>query len=116
MLQIKEIPPRPESFDGALCLFELASGVGEAEIRTKFGDAVVACELEKTPAVVRFASHEAAMEAKRQGPSGLCEAMDTLYNERSYDGRQGEADRDDDQGRGWCAGHRPITLLWIARS
>ena len=24
-----------------------------------------------------------------------------LYNERSYDGRRGEAERDDDDGRGW---------------
>ena len=28
--------------------------------------------------------------------------MDTQYNERSYDGRTGEEERDDDEGRGWC--------------
>ena len=25
----------------------------------------------------------------------------SVYNERSYDGRSGEAGRDDDDGRGW---------------
>ena len=37
VLQIKEIPPRPKEFDGALCLFGLAAdGVNEAVIRSAF--------------------------------------------------------------------------------
>ena len=35
--------------------------------------------------------------------TGLCAGADTLYNERSYDGRQGGEGFDDDNGRGWYA-------------
>ena len=33
VLQIPEIPVRPSEFDGALCLFDLAEGVGIAKVR-----------------------------------------------------------------------------------
>ena len=33
VLQLKEIPPRPTEFDGALALFNLADGVDEAKLR-----------------------------------------------------------------------------------
>ena len=56
-------------------------------------------------AVVSFATHAAALAAKQAGPpKGLCQALDTLYNDRSYDGRRNEdGGRSDDDGRGWCA-------------
>ena len=104
ILQIKEIPERPAEFHGALCLFTLAEGVGEAQIRTalkSFG-AIEDCQLGGWPsAIVRFSTHEAALAAKRAAPFSICAGVDTLYNERSYDGRAGEAGRDNDEGRGW---------------
>ena len=50
---------------------------------------------------VRFATHEAARAARRAAAElkSICDGIDTLYNERSYDGRMGEAGRDDDEGR-----------------
>ena len=111
VLQMKEIPPRPREFDGALCLYGLKPGVQEASIRDvlgRFGE-IASCELDKSPAVVRFTTHDAALAAKRGASAWtaqLCEGVDTLYNERSYDGRHGDDDgRDDDDGRGWCAAH-----------
>ena len=104
VLQIKEIPPRPAEFDGALCLFNLAEGVDEARIRAaleEFGT-IEDCKLGGWPsAIVRFSSHESAVAAKHAAPLGICDGFDTLYNERSYDGRKGASDRDDDEGRGW---------------
>ena len=43
-------------------------------------------------------------EAKRAAPQlkALCGRIDTLYNERSYDGRQGEDGREDDDNA--CSG------------
>ena len=32
-LQLKEIPPRPKEFDGAMCLFGVAAGVDDAAVR-----------------------------------------------------------------------------------
>ena len=47
-------------------------------------------------AIVRFKTREAALAAKRDAPwTRLCIGVDTLYNERSYDGCQV------DDGRGW---------------
>ena len=107
VLQIKEIPSRPSEFDGALCLFNLAAGVDEREVRKqlqKFGD-IMSYEAEAgcTPAIVRFSSHDAAIAAKRAASmlTGLCGGIDTVYNERSYDGRHGYEGLDDDDGRGW---------------
>ena len=104
ILQIKEIPERPADFHGALCLFTLAEGVDESKIRAElehFGS-IQDCKLGGWPsAIVYFSTHEAAVAAKRAAPLSICEGVDTLYNERSYDGRKGEAGRDDDEGRGW---------------
>jgi hypothetical protein len=104
ILQIKEIPERPADFHGALCLFTLAQGVDETTIRAeleRFGS-IQDCKLGGWPsAIVYFSTHEAAVAAKRAAPLSICEGVDTLYNERSYDGRKGEAGRDDDEGRGW---------------
>ena len=46
----------------------------------------------------RVAARRAASELTH-----LCGGVDMLYNERSYDGRTGEEDLDDDDGRGWWA-------------
>ena len=109
MLQIKEIPTRPSEFDGALCLFGVAEGVGEAAIRRKLRKFGVIKSYEtgagSTPAVVRFSEHHSALAAKQAASvlTGLCADADTLYNERSYDGRQKEKGFEDDNGRGWYA-------------
>ena len=111
VLQIKEIPPRPQEFDGALCLFGLKAGVDEAAVRQALsgGDLSTefeSCDLafESTYGVVRFTTHAAALRAKAANTfSELCGGVDTQYNERSYDGRgDGEGGRDGDEGRGWC--------------
>ena len=62
----------------------------------------------QTPAVVRFSTHDAALAAKRAASTltSLCAGIDTLYNERSYDGRHGAEGLDNDHGRGWCAEQR----------
>ena len=116
--QLKEIPPRPAEFDGALCVFLLrdkdwkVQDVDEATLRAAFGKygEITRCELtgelrdNQGGVLVWFATHEAALAARRAGPiEGVCSGVDTLYNERSYDGRKGEEGRDDDDGRGWCA-------------
>ena len=96
-LQLKEIPPRPAEFDGALCLFGLKPGMDEAAIRRAlkgFGE-ITRCELRRDPAVVYFAIHASALKAKEAELPDLCDGMDMLYNERSYDGSS------DDDGRGW---------------
>ena len=107
VLQVKEIPPRPKDHDGALCLFGLVGGADEAAIRAalvRFGE-IETVELKSKTAIVWFTSHAAAVEAKQvPPPNWLCEALDLLYNERSYDGRsKGDGGRSDDGGRGWCA-------------
>ena len=90
VLQIKEIPPRPTENDGHLCLFDLAEGVDAAKINAAlatFGT-IESCNV-GSPTVVRFASHASALAAKRAAPiAGVCAGADTLYNERSYDGRR----------------------------
>ena len=103
VMQLKETPLRPMEFDGALVLFGVK--VGESEVMaalSKFGT-INSCEV-GAMTIVRFATHVAALAAKREGPvPGLCDGIDTLFNERSYDGRQGKEGMADDHGRGWCA-------------
>ena len=59
-----------------------------------------------SPVIVRFSAHAAARAARRAAAElvHICAGVDTRYNERSYDGRKGEAGFDDDDGRGWCGG------------
>ena len=87
VLQIEEIPPRPAEFDGVVCLFKLSSNVDENMVRAAlvgFG-AIESCDLSGSPAIVRFTSHASAVAAKDAGaPPGLCEGLDTLYNETPY--------------------------------
>ena len=104
VLQIKDIPLRPAEFHGALCLFTLKDGVDESTIRAeleRFGP-IQDCKLGGWPsAIIYFSTHESAVAAKLAAPLSICDGVDTLYNERSYDGRKGEAGRDNDEGRGW---------------
>ena len=106
VLQLKEMPQRPAEFDGALCLFDLAKDADEIAIRvalSKYGE-IVSIEMgEWPPATVHFATHEAARGARRAAAElkHVAGGVDTLFNERSYDGRRGEEGRDDDDGRGW---------------
>ena len=87
VLQIEEIPPRPAEFDGVVCLFKLSSNVDESAVRAAligFGT-IESCDLSRSPAIVRFTSHDSALAAKDAGaPPGLCEGLDTLYNETPY--------------------------------
>jgi hypothetical protein len=87
VLQIEEIPPRPAEFDGVVCLFKLSANVDEKAVRKalmRFGT-IESCDLKRTPAIVRFASHASAVAAKNAGAwPGLCEGLDTLYNETPY--------------------------------
>ena len=113
VLQIKEIPPCPQEFDGALCLFGLKPGVDEAAVRQalgRFGE-IESCDLtfESSYGVVRFTTHAAALRAKKANDfSELGGGVNTQYNERSYDGRSaGEGGREDDSGRGWGDLPRP---------
>ena len=69
VLQIKEIPPRPQEFDGELCLFGLKAGVDEAAVCQALSDLSTefeSCDLafESTYGVVRFTTHAAALRAK----------------------------------------------------
>ena len=141
VLQLKEIPLRPPEFDGAVCLFGLKPEKKDDEIREaleikirdeirealeikirealdRFGT-IKGIELNRDPAVVRFTTHEAALQAEKEVIPELCDGMGTLYNERSYDGRKGEANRSDDDGRGWCGRNQQFqpapnlsTYLW----
>ena len=107
VLQIKEIPVRPAEFDGAICLFGLAQGVGESEVCEQLRAFGVIVSYEagagSTPAIARFSTHASAVAAKRAASElvDLCAGIDTLYNERSYDGRTGDEELDADNGRGW---------------
>jgi hypothetical protein len=87
VLQIEEIPPRPAEFDGKIFLFTLSANVDEKAVRKalmRFGT-IESCDLKRTPPIVRFASHESAVAAKNAGSwPGLCEGLDTLYNETPY--------------------------------
>ena len=108
VLQLKEIPQRPAAYDGVLCLFELEDGIDESLIRDAletYGEIIsVTCEADAwPPAIVRFSTHEAARSVRRDAKelTHIASGIDTLYNERSYDGRKNEAGRDNDEGRGW---------------
>ena len=102
----QEMPPRPAEFDGSLCLFGLVEGTNEAAIRAALKDFGEISSVEIggwPPATVRFTTHAAALATKRAAAElkHVADGVDTLYNERSYDGRRGEEGREDDDGRGW---------------
>jgi len=120
VLQLKELPPRPPEYDGKLCLFDLAPGVDEAAIKealAPYGN-IVGCTLGRNPpAAVRFTTHAAAQAAKRAAAqlAHVAGGVDTLFNERSYDGRHGEAGLDNDEGRGWCVFESAVSGELILR-
>ena len=97
VLQIKEIPLRPKEFDGVLCLFGPKARAGEQAVRKtfgrRFGEIVDVVDrrlppVERDEIAVRFTTHQAALDAIAAGvPHELCNGLDTLYNERPYDGR-----------------------------
>ena len=129
VLILKEIPLRPKEFDGALALFgEMKDGVDEAAVRTalaRYGD-IQSCALKHSPPVVYFVEHASAVKAASSVGAasilgdcpcaglGFCGAS-LLYNERSYDGREGEPTRADDTGRGWCSFEVAVSGELIAR-
>ena len=80
MLQLKEIPRRPVTYDGVICLFDLADGVNKAGILaalSKFGQ-VESCELSVGRATVRFTTQAAALGARRAAPQlqHICGGVD----------------------------------------
>ena len=107
VLQIKDVPSRPEEYDGVICLSD--PRLPEAEIREaleEFGpinsiDSGMRFGFKLTR--VYFSTHEAALRAKGEAArlTHVAGHIDTRYNERSYNGRTGEVGREDDNGRGW---------------
>eukprot|EP00900_Chrysochromulina_parva_P027515 jgi/Chrpa1/9398/Chrysochromulina_OHIO_Genome00015588-RA len=120
VLQLKELPPRPPEYDGKLCLFDLAPGVDGAAIKgalESHGD-IKSCTLGRFGSMtVCFTTHAAAKAAKRAAAqlAHIAGGVDTLFNERSYDGRHGEAGLDDDEGRGWCVFESAVSGELILR-
>ena len=96
VLQLKEIPPTPKEYLGALCLFGVADSISESAITTAlhcFGK-VVSCQLNgplrlaQKAVLVHFSSHAEALRAKGSvSVDGLYAGADTLYNEHPYDKR-----------------------------
>ena len=95
VVQLKEIPTCPTDMRGALCLFDLQPGVDELRIREAFEPyehlgAIKSIEIGGwPPAVVRLATHDAALAIKAAAVTltHICAGIDTLYNEHPYDGR-----------------------------
>jgi hypothetical protein len=123
VLQLKEIPTRPEEFDGALALFDLRKDATKETIESEFETWQTKCGREGLvkvtfeppgswpPAVVRYDSHETALAVLKEFQSlsesdqklAVCGGLDTLYNDRSYDGNDAVEDGQSasDHGRGW---------------
>jgi hypothetical protein len=100
VLQIKEIPPRPAEMDGWLCLFGVAWTVDMASVESavgstlrRFGEVVAVVDrrlppLEREEIAVRFASHDAVLEAVKAAPaSDVWTGLGALYTDRPYDHR-----------------------------
>jgi hypothetical protein len=100
VLQIKEIPRRPAEFDGWLCLFGVALTIDMASVESavrstlsRFGAIVAFVDrrlspLERKEIAVRFASHEAVIEAVMEAPvSDVWKGLGALYTDRPYDHR-----------------------------
>ena len=94
VLQLKEIAPRPASFDGKLAIFGPKDGLDEQRIRRALETVGTILSIEATPLmpqkwVVCFGAHDEALHAKAlcSGMSELWGGLDTLYNERPYDDR-----------------------------
>ena len=97
VLQLKEIPDRPDDYDGAVAIFGPKDDLNEPKIRAALETAGAIASVEKRawpPWVIYFASHADALVAIEwfaKTKAELWDNLDTLYNERPYD------------DRGWCA-------------
>ena len=93
VLQLKELASRPGSWDGVVGLFDVAEGVGEAEIRAALADKFGTITAYETrawpPVVVTFATHAAAGDAVQRAALlvDVAGGVDYLFNERAYDER-----------------------------
>ena len=116
VLQHKDVPSRPVSYDGALRLFSLPPHLcTEAALRATLADfgTVTSCEIEtytrsstpSTHATVRFENHADAQSAvfalKYVGDLGVA----LHYNSTPYEG---------EGGRGWCVIEKGSTSAVVA--
>jgi hypothetical protein len=95
VLQLKEIPERPTSWERWLNLFGVADSLDEAaakEAFRDFGEVVEVADRRVAPVfrsgefAVRFASHAAAEKVLNAPPtSELWEGIDHLYTDMPYD-------------------------------
>ena len=94
VLRLTNIPEPPEWGKRSVCLFDLKKGIGEQTILAALGSfgAIETYQLDIAPAIVRFATREAAVAAVAAGAEQLCKGIGMLYNMRPY------------EGRGWCVG------------
>ena len=92
VLRLTNIPEPPEWGERSVCLFGLKNGIDEQAILATLGTfgAIETCELDKAPAIVRFATRKAARAAVAAGAEQLCKGIGMLYNIRPY------------EQRGWC--------------
>ena len=92
VLRLTNIPEPPEWGERSVCLFDLKKGIGEQAILATLGSfgQIETCELHTAPAIVRFATREAAVAAVAAGAEQLCKGIGMLYNTQPY------------ERRGWC--------------
>ena len=85
VLQLTEVPGRPERFNGVLAIFGPKAGLDEALIRATLETVGPIIQVEKSsspPWVVSFTTHADAVEAIKQfAKADLWENLDYLYNE-----------------------------------
>ena len=85
ILQIKALPPRPEEYDGKLCLWGVLEGVGEVQIVAPLEQhgTISSCVLGK-PTVVTFTTHGAAIAVVAAGaPPTVRASSETRTSERT---------------------------------
>ena len=92
VVQLKEIPPCPPDMRGALGLFDLQLSADEQTIRAALEPFGTVNSIEIggwPPAVVRLATHDAALAIKEVAATlvHICAGIDTLYNDHPYNGR-----------------------------
>ncbi|EOD27613.1 hypothetical protein EMIHUDRAFT_235468 [Emiliania huxleyi CCMP1516] len=92
VLRLTNIPEPPEWGKRSVCLFGLKNGIEEQAILATLGSfgQIETCELHTAPAIVRFATREAAVAAVAAGAEQLCKGIGMLYNTQPY------------ERRGWC--------------
>ena len=122
VLQLREVPPCPESLGGVLCLGDVPAAVGEREVRTAlapFGT-VASVTMGLAPGAhvqmgtrAMAAAAVASSEARTSAPtplSAVCGFAFIAYNERPYDDlratrrpiAEGGGWVMEGDGRGWC--------------